>query len=123
MNDVVDYEFGVDRKLHKHTGETILRAALTSVAFFWNQFAILHSERDRDFLTEPDLIKLRGILADGMDDMARSVTQKTTFTAIHIEDLLGRSTYAHPHYGEYVQNSIARFDELQNEVAQLRLQP
>jgi multidrug resistance protein MdtO len=123
MNDTVDYEFGVDRKLHKHAAETILRAALASVAFFWNQFAILHNEQDRDFLSEPELIRLRAILADGMDDMARSVTQKTTFAAVHTSDLVDQSFYTHPHYGEYVQNSIARFDELQDVVAQLRLQP
>src|SRR5262249_39720525 len=52
MNDTIEYEFGVDRRQHEHTGEAILRAALGAVAFFWNQFAVLHSERDRDFLTE-----------------------------------------------------------------------
>jgi multidrug resistance protein MdtO len=123
MNDTIDYEFGVDRKQHKHAGETILRAALTSVAFFWNQFAILHNEQDRAFLTEPDLVHLRAILADGMDDMARSVTQKTSFAAVDTAELVDQPFYAHPHYREYVQNSIARFDELQNMVAQLRFQP
>jgi multidrug resistance protein MdtO len=123
MNDTIDYEFGVDRKQHKHAGETILRTALTSVAFFWNQFAILHNEQDRTFLTEPDLVRLRSIFADGMDDMARSITQKTSFAAVRTADLVDQPFYAHPHYGEYVQNSIARFDELQNMVAQLRFQP
>ena len=123
MNDTIDYEFGVDRRQHKHAGETILRAALTSVAFFWNQFAILHNEQDRTFLTEPDLVRLRSVFADGMDDMAKSVTQKTSFTAVRAADLVDQPFYTHPHYGEYVQNSIARFDELQNMVAQLRFQP
>lgn len=123
MNDTIDYEFGVDRRLHKHAGETILRTALTCVAFFWNQFAILHNEQDRAFLTEPELVHLRIILADGMEDMARSIIQKTGFAAIQAADLVDKGFYTHPRYGEYVQNSIARFDELQHMVAQLQFQP
>jgi multidrug resistance protein MdtO len=123
MNDTIEYEFGVDRRQHKHAGEMILRAALTSVAFFWNQFAVLHSEQDRDFLTEPALLHLRSVLADGMDAMAKSVTKKTEFTAFDPEGLVDHALLTHPRYGEYVQNSIARFDELQNFVAHLQTQP
>jgi multidrug resistance protein MdtO len=123
MNGTIEYEFGVDRRLHAHTGETILRAALTLVAFFWNQFAVLHSEQDRDFLTEPALQRLRSILADGMDAMAQAVIQKTDFAAVREEELIAPSLLAHPRYGEYVQHSIARFDELQSIVAQLKAQP
>jgi len=123
MNDTIDYEFGVDRKQHRHAGETILRAALTSVAFFWNQFAILHNEQDGAFFTEPDLVHLRTILADGMDAMARSVTKKINFATIQTADLVDKGFYTHPRYGEYVQNSIARFDELQHMIAQLQFQP
>ena len=123
MNDTIEYEFGVDRGQHAHAGETILRAALTAVAFFWNQFAVLHSEQDRDFLTEPGLIHLRSVLADGMDAMAQSVAHKTDFATINPEAMIDHSLLTHPRYGEYVQHSIARFDELQNFVAQLRTQP
>lgn len=123
MNDTIDYEFGVDRKRHRHAGETILRAALASVAFFWNQFAILHNERDRVFLTEPGLVHLRTIFADAMDDMAKSVTQRTGFATVRTEGLVDPMFYTDPRYGEYVQNSIARFDELQHVVAQLQFQP
>jgi hypothetical protein len=51
------------------------------------------------------------------------VIHKTDFAAIHPEDLIARSLLTHPRYGEYVQNSIARFNELQNFVVQLRTQP
>ena len=123
MNDTIEYEFGVDRTLHKHAGETILRAALIAVAFFWNQFAVLHSEKDRDFVTEPDLQHLRSAMADGMIAMAKSAIDKTDFATLHLEDMAAHSMLTHPRYGEYVQNSIARFDELQNIVVQLQPQP
>ena len=123
MNDTIEYEFGVDRTQHKHAGETILRAALIAVAFFWNQFAVLHSEKDRDFITEPDLQRLRFAMADGMIAMAKSAIDKTDFATLHLEDMAAHSMLTHPRYGEYIQNSIARFDELQNIVAQLQPQP
>jgi hypothetical protein len=123
MNDTIEYEFGVDRRQHEHTGEAILRAALATVAFFWNQFAVLHSERDRDFLTEPALSHLRSGLAEGMDAMARSVTTKTEFANIKPDVLIDPPLLDHSRYGEYVRNSIARFDELRNFVSQLQAQP
>ena len=123
MNDTIEYEFGVDRTQHQHAGDTILRAALTAVAFFWNGYAVLHREQDRDFLAEHGLIHMRSIIADGMDTMAQSVTRKTDFAAIKPEALIDQSLLTHPRYGEYVQNAIARFEELQNFVAQLRTQP
>jgi len=123
MNDAIEYEFGVDRRQHEHAGATILRAALTSVAFFWNQFAVLHSDQDRDFLTEPALSQLRSTLANGMDAMAKSAAHKTDFVTIQPEALIDHSLLTHPRYGEYVRNSIARFDELQNFIAQLKSQP
>ena len=123
MNDTIEYEFGVDRQQHEHAGQTILRAALASVAFFWNQFAVLHSEQDRDFLTEPALLQLRSALASGMDAMAQSVVHKTAFTTVQPEALIDHPLLTHPRYGEYVRNSIARFDELQDFVVQLKNQP
>ncbi len=96
---------------------------LTSVAFFWNQFAVLHSEQDRDFLTEPALSELRSMLAGGMDAMAQSVARKTDFETIEPEALIDHTLLTHPRYGEYVRNAIARFDELQNFVVLLKTQP
>ena len=55
--------------------------------------------------------------------MAQSVTHKTDFATIQPAALIDHSLLTHPRYGEYVQNSIARFDELQNFVAQLKNQP
>jgi multidrug resistance protein MdtO len=123
MNETIEYEFGVDRREHAHTGEIILRAGLASVAFFWNQFIVLHSKQDRDFLTEPALVELRSGMADGMDAMAQTVVRKTDFATIELEDLVPRSMLTHPRYGEYIQHSIARFDELQSFITQLKAQP
>jgi multidrug resistance protein MdtO len=123
MNDSIEYEFGVDRIQHQHAGDTILRASLTAVAYFWNGYAVLHREEDRDFLAEPGLIKLRSILADGMDAMAQSVTHKTDLAVVDPETLIDPSLLTHPRYGEYTQNAIARFHELQNFVVQLKNQP
>jgi multidrug resistance protein MdtO len=123
MNDTIEYEYGVDRTQHKHAGDTILRAALTAVAFFWNGYAVLHREEDSDFFAEPGLIKLRSILAVGMDAMAQSVTHKTDLAVVDPETLIDPSLRTHPRYGEYAQNAIARFHELQNFVAQLKNQP
>lgn len=123
MNDTIDYEFGVDRAQHKHAGEIIIRAGLAAVAFFWNQFAVLHSEQDRDFLTEPALRHLRSALAEGLGAMAQSVIHKTDLAVIRPETLIDPSLPTHPRYGEYVQHSIARFDELQNLVLQLQTEP
>jgi multidrug resistance protein MdtO len=123
MNDSIEYEFGVDRIQHQHAGDTILRASLTAVAFFWNGYAVLHREEDSDFLAEPRLIKLRSILADGMDAMAQSVTHKTDLAVVDPAALIDRSLLTHPRYGEYAQNAIARFGELQNFVVQLKTLP
>ena len=123
MNDSIEYEFGVDRIQHQHAGDTILRASLTAVAFFWNGYAVLHREEDSDFLAEPRLIKLRSILADGMDAMAQSVTRKTDLAVVDPATLVDHSLLTHSRYGEYARNAIARFDELQNFVAQLKTLP
>lgn len=123
MNDTIEYEFGVNRSQHEHAGQTILRAALILVAFFWNQLAVLHSNRDQDFLTDPALLQLRFALADGIDAMAQSAVRKTDFAAIHPEAVIDHALLTHPRYGEYVRNSIARFNELQNFIAQLKNQP
>jgi multidrug resistance protein MdtO len=123
MNDTIEYEFGVDRSQHQHAGDTILRASLTAVAFFWNGYAVLHREQDRDFLSEPGLRHMRSILADGMDTMAQSVTRKTDFATIKPEAMIDHSLLTHPRYREYVQNAIARFNEIQNFVGQLQAQP
>jgi multidrug resistance protein MdtO len=122
MNEAVEYEFGVDRARHALSGQMIIAAALTSVAFFWNQFAVLHSEHNRDFLTQPALAQMRQQLAAEMDVMADAIVQKTEFTLAQPAAMLDSALLADPRYGEYARNSVARFDELQTIVSRLRTQ-
>jgi multidrug resistance protein MdtO len=120
MNDTIEYEFGVDRGLHAHTGQTILRAALTLVAFFWNQFAVLHREEDRDFVTQPELIVMYRTMAEGMDAMANAAVNKTEITLIDRESLVNPSLLANPRFGEFARNAVDRYQELELEISRLR---
>jgi multidrug resistance protein MdtO len=112
MNDAVDYEFGVDREQHVRTSEMILRTALTAGTLFWNQFAILYNEEDKDFLTEPDLIEMRRRLAKYIDGFAEGIVKKTVPVTVPTNTLLASAMLSDPRYGEYSRNTIARFEEL-----------
>jgi multidrug resistance protein MdtO len=116
MNDTVEYEFGVDREPHIQLSQTILRAALTAVALFWNQAVFLQNKRDRDLLSEPRLVELRSKLAATMDDMANAVAQTKPFVAPDLFQFVDASLFANPRYKEYVQNALTRFQELEDYV-------
>lgn len=120
MNDAVDYEFGVDREQHVRSSEMILRASLTAGALFWNQFAILHSDGDKDFLAEPALIQMRHRLADRIEAMADAVVKKTEFLMTPAESFVDSAMLESARYGEYSHNTIARFQELQSFTSMLR---
>lgn len=120
MNDAVQYEFGVDREEHLRSGKVVLQAALASVAFFWNQLAVLHSAKARDFVTQPELSEMRHSMADGFETMASSVVNKTAFADVEPAKALDASLLASPLYGEYARNSIARFHDLQSLIADLQ---
>jgi multidrug resistance protein MdtO len=119
MNDAVQYEYGADRERQMHTSETILRAALTSVALFWNQLAVLHDERDRDFITQPGLVELRAKLAEQMDAMGDAVAQAADFRGVNAALFAAPADLHSPRYGEYVQNAVSRYQELQAVIATL----
>jgi multidrug resistance protein MdtO len=119
MNDTVEYEFGVDREPHIHLSQTMLRAALTAVALFWNQAVFLHNKRDRDLLNEPRLVDLRHKLAAMMDDMANAVAQTKAFVAPDPSQFVDESLYANPRYKEYAQNALTRIRELQDYVVHI----
>ena len=121
MNDTVEYEFGVDGEPHIHLSQTILRAALTAVALFWNQTVFLHNKRDRDLLNEPRLVDLRHKLAATMDAMADAVSQTKSFVAPDPSKFVDVSLFANPRYKEYVQNALTRFRELQDYVLNVDL--
>lgn len=120
MNDAVEYEFGVDREEHLRSSKMIIQTALASVAFFWNQFAVLHSPRARDFLTQPELSEMRHNMAAGLEAMADSVVHKTAFVDNEAAETLAPSLVTSLRYGEYARNSVERFRELQRLIADLQ---
>jgi multidrug resistance protein MdtO len=121
ISETVEYEFGVDVKQHLLSSEMILGASLTLVAFFWNQFAVLHREEDRDFLTQPELIAMRRRMAEGMDAMANAAVNKTEFAVIDRVSLVNSSLLTHPLYGEFARNAVDRYQELELVVSRLRM--
>lgn len=122
LNETVEYEFGADRELQTRSSEMILRAGITAGALFWNQLAVLHSEADIGFVTEPHVAELRRKLAEHLDVMADAVVQKTTFPAEYSATLISPELLESPHYGEYARNTVARYEELQAFTSALSLQ-
>jgi multidrug resistance protein MdtO len=120
MGETVEYEFGTDVKQQLLSSETILDASLILIAFFWNQFAVLHREEDLDFLTQPELIAMRRKMAEGIDTMANAVTKKTEFVMIDRDSLVDFPLLAHPRYGEFARNAVDRYLELEIVVSRLR---
>ena len=120
MNGAVEYEFIADRELHIHSSGAILRAALTAAALFWNQVVFLQSKRERELLDDPRLVEMRNQLATIMEVMAEvAVVQKKPFIASDPSQLADPPILADPRYGEYLQNALARFRELQDCVQEI----
>ncbi|RXH57234.1 FUSC family protein [Granulicella sibirica] len=119
MSESVEFDFGADRDLQMHSSELILRGAITAGALFWNQLAVLHSEADADFLTEPGLIAMRERLAGHLNRMADYVTEKIPFPTEDPAALVSPELLASARFGEYAQNTVARFDELQSNVCSM----
>jgi multidrug resistance protein MdtO len=113
LNDTVEYEFGVDIAQHRKASETTLNAALTSVAFFWNQFAVLHRPEDYDFVSQPKLIAMRKRMAEGLEKMSVSVTERTDHEEEFPPDVLDADILSSSRYGEYARNSVNRYEELE----------
>lgn len=126
MNDVVLYEFGIDRERHMHTAQSILGAALTAVALLWNELAALR-RGDKEFIRNPELIEMRKGMQLDLESFAISVEEKSKLqnpAFPYIAACEGPCTelIADPHYGEYTQHTIDRFRELQTAVIYLETQ-
>jgi multidrug resistance protein MdtO len=121
LNDTVEYEFGVDIAQHRNSSATTLNAALTSVAFFWNQFAVLHGPEDYDFITQPQLMAMRKRMAVGLEKMSVVVTDKTDYEEESPADVLTADVLSSPRYGEYARNSVDRYEELERLVETMRI--
>ena len=121
MNDTIEYEFGVDRELHVRSGEILIRAAITAAALFWNELAVLHNEQDSDFIAEPGLLAMRQKLAEHLDAMAEAVVQRTRSPEAQADTLASPALRESSRYGEYVRNTVARYEELQEFTSGLSL--
>ena len=121
LNDTVEYEFGVDIAQHRKSSETTLNAALTSVAFFWNQFAVLHRPEDNDFISQPQLMAMRKRMAEGLEKMSVSVTERTDYEEEFPADVLNADILTSSRYSEYARNSVDRYEELERVVETLRV--
>jgi len=121
LNESVEYEFGQDIEAHIRSSQMILRAGITAAALFWNQLAVLHSETDIGFATEPRLTELRRKLAEHLDAMAEAVVKKTAFSSEYAATLTTPDLLEDPHYGEYARNTVARYEELQAFTSELSL--
>ena len=121
LKDTVDFEFGVDIAQHRNASETILNAALSSVAFFWNQFTVLHRPKDYDFISEPKLLAMRSRMTEGLEKMSFSVTHKTDYEEAFPADVLDADVLSSSRYGEYARNSVSRYEELERIVQTLRI--
>jgi multidrug resistance protein MdtO len=119
MSEVVEYEFGVNREQHIRLSELILQISITAAALIWNQVAVLHDEQGADLFAEPGLLEMRRRLADRLNVLAEAVVRKTSWSGEHLGSLVSRHLLGSEHYGEYVRNTIARYEDLQTLAAQL----
>jgi len=119
LNDAVEYEFGPDRESHIRLSNSMVRAALTAVALFWNEMVFLHHTRNRDLLPSPQVIALRGRIAASLDIMAEAVAGAKAFVAPDAFQLPDFSLRASPWHQEHVQNALTRLRELQNYVQEI----
>ena len=122
LNETVEFEIGIDREKHIRIGDTMVRAAITAAALFWNQVAILHDEGETDFISEPGLIAMRQQIAKQMEEMAVAVVAETPFSEVSGASLEERALLESSRYGEYVRNVVARYEELQSFTAALNEQ-
>lgn len=117
LNDEIPYEFGVNRELHARIGAAILRAAFASVALFWNELSVLHTEQE--LLKDKRLVEMRHKMAEEMDIMAKSVGANAAYVAVDPAIFIGQGPLESARCDEYARNAVARFDDLQKSIANI----
>ena len=115
LHEAVLYEFGMDHEAHKVVGETILRAALSSGALFWNELAVLERSEDRDLRNNPRLMEVRSTLSTHLDDLAESVEKNRPIESRVAEGLVElQRLLRDPREAEYVSTMISRYKDMES---------
>jgi multidrug resistance protein MdtO len=60
-----------------------------------------------------NLVEMRRKLADHLNSLAEAVERKISLPAERLESFVSRHLLESEHYGEYVRNTIARYEDLQ----------
>jgi multidrug resistance protein MdtO len=114
LHEALLYEFGADHEDHKAAGQTILRAALSSGALFWNELAVLERNQDRDLRSNPALLTIRSTLAGRLHALAESMAQNK-----QIEPLAGQTfpvaeQLPEAREAEYANTMISRYRDMES---------
>ncbi len=119
LNDAAEYEFGSDRQEQIDAAHIILKAAFAAAAMFWNELAFLHRMDNEDFLREPRLIEMRGVLAIELNRVAKTLAQKDAYGPALVSSFFHSDILEHSRYGDYVGNTADRFNELISVISNL----
>lgn len=119
LHEAVLYEFGVDHEGHKAAGETILRAALSSGALFWNELAVLERNEDRDLRASPRLLTVRSALSRGLDALAESVAKNRPTGPLATERLAEPQRLPDAREAEYASTMMSRYRDVESILATL----
>ncbi len=119
LREAVLYEFGVDHEAHKAAGETILRAALSSGALFWNELAVLERNQDSDLRSSPQLLTVRSALSSGLDALAESVAKNRPIEPPVAERLAELQRSLDPREAAYASTMMSRYRDIESILAAL----
>jgi multidrug resistance protein MdtO len=115
LYEAVLYEFGLDHATQKAAGETILRAALSSGALFWNELAVLERSDDRDLRTSPGLLAIRSTLSSHLEDLAEAVA-KNRAVEPSVPRMLDTElqSFLDPRETEYASTMMSRYEDIES---------
>ena len=119
LNDVAEYEFGVELEKQRRVSQAILRTAFSAVAMFWNQLVAVTTE-EADVLRAPKLVEMRVVFAAELDSMAEALARShLSFLPAPGSSLSGSVNFDDPRYGEYARNIVNRLAELRGAISRL----
>ena len=119
LHEAVLYEFGVDHDSHNAAGETILRAALSSAALFWNELAVLERNEDRDLRLNPRLLAIRSTLSSALNALAESVAKNKQIEQQAGQPFMVAERLPDVREAEYVSTMMSRYRDIESILATL----